>query len=366
MRFIYLSCLSLSLGTGAYAQQTAAPKKLPLNTLIVSGGPNPTYNQYAIESNARYVEKLTQGVTARRILFADGTKTSPTISVVKPAPDQDEQTVFNWLLRQPPVPDPIVFRASTLPQIDGPATKESVTQNIGWLAEQAKNGQKSLLYFTGHGSLGSKVPEAGGKPEPDSQNTVYNLWSDQNISVRETAEALKNWPQASPLVVVMVQCYSGGFGNLLFEGGDPTKPLLDRNFCGFYATIGERMASGCTSQVNETDYQDFTTHFFAALTGVSRDGRKVSGADYDKNGTVTMLEAMAWTNLKDLSIDVPVCTSDAYLRNIFPATADQSWAQTPYSTIVKSAAPWQKAVLEGLSNQLGLKGELRIADSMKV
>ncbi|RYG53317.1 hypothetical protein EON80_32860 [bacterium] len=33
---------------------------------------------------------------------------------------------------------------------------------------------------------------------------------------------------------------------------------------------------------------------------------------------------------------------------------------------MKSAAPWQKAVLEGLSNQLGLKGELRIADSMKV
>ena len=120
------------------------------------------------------------------------------------------------------------------------------------------------------------------------------------------------------------------------------------------------MSSGCTSEVDERDYQDFTTHFFAALSGISRDGRAISGADYDRNGAVSGLEAFAYTNLNDHSIDVPMCTSDLYLRRTLGESDGNSWMQTPYSKVINDATPWQKAILNGLSRELKLSGEKRI------
>lgn len=367
MRILPLLSFSLGLTSCAFSQ-AQAPTKTPINTVIVSGGPTPDYNQYAIESNARYVEKLTAGTGNKRILFADGRKTSKTIITERRTPGQDTQDLFAWLfdIRQPRTQ--IDFQPSTLKQINGSATKKVVLQNVAWLSKQAQNGRKSLLYFTGHGSAGQKrrLTLSGMKWAEDSENTTYALWGDDEVSVKELSAPLKNWPTKTPLVLVMVQCHSGGFANLMFEGGDPQKPLLNRDFAGFFAATGDRNSSGCTPEVNEADYQDFTTHFFAALSGVSRDGRPVYGADYDRNGGVSMLEAMAWTNLRDRSIDVPVCTSDAYLRAIFPQTRDMIWSKTSYSTLLKTAAPWQKATLEGLSKELGLKGESRITAAMKI
>jgi hypothetical protein len=367
MRFLPLFTLSLGL-TSCTLSLAQAPTKLPLNTVIVSGGPSPDYNQYAIESNARYVEKLTVGTTTKRVLFADGRKTSKTIVTEQSGPDQQAQTLFAWLFETTPPSSKTIYRPSTLNQINGSATKKVVLQNVAWLAGQAKNGQKSLLYFTGHGSAGQKrrLSLAGLRWEEDYDNTTYALWGDDEVSVKELAVPLKNWPAKTPLVLVMVQCHSGGFANLMFEGGDPKKPLLNRDFAGFFAATGDRNSSGCTPEVNEADYQDFTTHFFSALSGITRDGRRVAGADYDRNGGVSMLEAMAWTSLRDRSIDVPVCTSDTYLRTIFRQSRDMSWSKMPYSTLLKAAAPWQKATLQGLSKELGLKGETRIAAAMKI
>ena len=139
--------------------------------------------------------------------------------------------------------------------------------------------------------------------------------------------------------------------------------MLNRDIAGFFSSTGERPAAGCTSEVNERDYQDFTTHFFAALSGISRDGRPIAGADYDHNGTVSGSEAFAWAGLNDLSIDVPVTTSDAYLRSLFSSPND-SWKSTPYAQLLASAQPWQSALLDGLSARLNLKGEARVAAAL--
>ena len=62
----------------------------------------------------------------------------------------------------------------------------------------------------------------------------------------------------------MVQCYSGAFGNLLFQGGDPAAEAVDHDIAGFFATVKEKMAAGCTPAVDERDYKDFSSYFFAA------------------------------------------------------------------------------------------------------
>lgn len=348
--------LLLALGLlvcGHARAQTAPTGAAPLRTLIISGGPNFEYNQYAIESNARYVEGLTDKSSWRRIHFADGKPNSRTIAAAQNSPDFHAQRALAWILNEELPEDKIVAQASTLRQIDGASTKPSVTRVLDEFSRPTTNEQ-GLLYFTGHGSAG------GTQTRPDYENTTFALWNDDDISAREVAGAIRQWPAQNPLFVVMVQCHSGGFANLIFQDGDPKKPLLDRDIAGFFSSTGARVAAGCTSEVNERDYQDFTTHFFAALSGVSRDGRAVTGADYDRNGLVSGSEAFAWAGLNDLSIDVPVTTSEAYLRSIFAYQGDD-WQSTPYAQVVANAQPWQVALLDGLSARLNLKGEARVA-----
>ena len=351
-----LLALGLLLCGAALAQ--IAPNtgdKTPLRTLIISGGPNVEYNQYAIESNARYLEKLTQNSAWRRIYFADGKAGSRTISAIASTPASKTARALALVTDDDLPTDAIVAQASQLKRIDGAATKAAVTRVLNAFAAPKAN-ESGLLYFTGHGSAG------GNQLRPNYQNTTYALWNDDEVSVREVARAIQNWPATNPLFVVAVQCHSGGFANLIFQDGDPKKPLLNRDIAGFFSSTGQRMAAGCTSEVNERDYQDFTTHFFAALSGVSRDGRAIRGADFDRNGMVSGSEAFAYASVHDLSIDVPVSTSDAYLRSLYEQNND--WQSTPYSQILQSAQPWQKAMLNELSGALKLTGETRVQDAI--
>ena len=351
-----LLALGLLLCGAAHTQPAPnAGDKTPLRTLIISGGPDVAYNQYAIESNARYLEKLTQNSAWRRIYFADGKAGSRTISAISSTPASRAARALALVTDDDLPDDAIVAQASQLKRIDGAATKPAVTRVLNAFA-QPKAGESGLLYFTGHGSAG------GSQMRPNYQNTTYALWNDDDISVREVARAIQSWPATNPLFVVAVQCHSGGFANLIFGDGDPKKPLLNRDIAGFFSSTGQRMAAGCTSEVNERDYQDFTTHFFAALSGVSRDGRAISGADFDRNGVVSGSEAFAYASVHDLSIDVPVSTSDAYLRALYGQSQD--WQNTPYSQVLLNAQPWQKAMLNQLSSALKLTGETRIQDAI--
>ena len=350
MKTPIIFALTLLIGAAAHAQNA------PLRTLIISGGPNFNSNQYAIESNARYVEKLTEKSSWRRVTFADGRPNSRTIAAVQTSPAIATERVLSWILQEELPDPPIVAQASTLRRIDADSTKPSVTKILGEFAQPAPD-ERGLLYFTGHGNAG------GTRRRPDYQNTTFALWNNEDISEREVADSIRAWPARNPLFVVAVQCHSGGFANLIFEDGDPQKPLADRDIAGFFSSTGQRVAAGCTPEVNERDYQDFTTHFFAALSGVSRDGRAISGADSDGDGTVSGSEAFAYANIHDLSIDVPVATSDAYLRSVYADNKDD-WQKTPYSQIVANAQLWQKAMLNQLSSALNLTGETRVADAM--
>ena len=347
------SCIS------PHAQPLPYPASKWNRVLIVSGGPDTEYNQYAIESNARYVASLTKNAAWRRILFADGKPTSKTISTVLDTPRTRAAAIVAWILNFGPPDEKTQLNAPTLRPINAPATPDSITQNIATFAQSVNSKDSQLVYFTGHGSPGKN--QFG---NDDYINTQYNSWGD-DFSVRQLARELQKSKSQAPLVLVMVQCYSGGFANVLYQDGDPTKPLWSRDICGFFAAIPDRMAAGCTSQVNERDYQDFTTHFFAALSGVSRDGRKVTGADYDNNGSVSFDEAYAYAQINDDSIDVPLCTSDAFLCQVFPNDAPTGWQKTSFSRLSKDATPSQLAVLGTLGPKVKLSGQDQLAKAYK-
>jgi len=326
--------------------------------LLVSGGPDARNNQYAIESNARYLASLTRGAKWRRILFADGRGRSKTISVLLDTPRTRARMVAAWILDLEAPDEATSLKAPTLAPLSGASTPASIRRSLGEFgATGDKSKARELIYFTGHGAPGTDA-----RGDDDYANTVYAGWNG-DFSTRELARALQSSKSKAPLVLVMVQCHGGGFANTLFTQGDPKRGVWNRDFCGFFASTAERPAAGCTSQVNERDYQDFTTSFFAALSGVSRDGRPVSGADYNRDGRVSLQEACAYADLHDLSIDVPVSTSDTFLRHVFPYH-DTAW-QRSYAPVRARAASWQSAVLDGLCSRLNLRGDARLAQAQK-
>lgn len=313
-----------------------SPSKLlgPYRTLIVGGGPDNEHNQAAIESNVRYVSRLLPAGSVSRVLYTDGNPDSKNVL----CEDADRKTFY---------------RVPEIRHIDGPAEIGQVKSEMAKIASSCSTNldASALLYFTGHGS-----------PNPDGlyENNFYDLWDHKELQVTDLAAALKGFPKQTPIALVMVECFSGAFGNVLFEGGDPKGPLLDQNICGFFASVAQRTAAGCTPEINEANYRDFTSYFFAALSGVDRLGKPVTGADYNHDGKVGMNEAFAYALIQDNSIDTPVCTSDVFLRR-FVTTKDEDIVLTPYSQVESWAAPAQLASLTALTKYLDLSGEDRIS-----
>jgi len=354
--------------TPSPAQKVAAVRAVaapafagPGVALTVGGGPTPEYNQVAIESNVRYVDSLLPAATPRYVLFAGGDKTTATVQYQDTVKATDAEIALRYVLGESDEGGPIRYRAPRLPRLDGPSRRATVAATFDKLATGAKTSPAApgsapyLLYFTGHGS----------QNERNLDNNTYELWNKEEISVRDLAGEIAKFPKTQPVTLVMVQCFSGAFGNLLFENGDPQGRLTDRPLCGFFAATRERPAAGCTPEVNEADYHDFTGYFFAALTGKGRTGNTIAPPDYDKDGKVGMNEAFAYALITEPSMDVPVATSDVFLRRFAPVKTDKEIVATPWESVRMWASPAQKAALDGLSVALSATGPDRLKTALQ-
>ena len=327
-----------------------------LEALIIGGGPSPQDNQVAIESNVRYLLRLLPNGSPRTVLFADGDPQAKTVLFEKKAKDLAAADRILTLLLQGPEawrPATYQFRAPTIPKIDGPAKRAGMDAAFERLRGGARGPSNPLLlYFTGHGSANK---------QRNLDNNAFDLWGEQ-LYVKDLAQQISALPPDRPLAIVMVQCYSGAFGNLLFQGGDPAADAVENDIAGFFATVKEKMAAGCTPAVDERDYKDFSTYFFAALTGKDRVGRAVTGADYNHDGRVGMDEAFCYTLVHNATIDIPVCTSDVFLRR-FVTLPDSEIFKSSYEQLKDWATPAQKAALDLLSNALGITGDDRLQNA---
>ncbi len=296
--------------------------------LLIGGGPTPAHNEVSIERNTAFVDELV-GDGERRVLFADGTMTTPHVQYRDPSSGA------------------ISLRPARLPRLDAPASAAGL--DSVWYDFAAEAGAGGLVvYFAGHG-----LPDRA------------LLWSGEVLSVQGLVARLAELPAAVPVILLMTQCYAGGFAQALFEDGDAARPLLQRDIAGFFAAPPDRMSAGCTPELDEASYDDFTTHFFGALAGVDRLGRPRAGADYDEDGRVGMDEAYAYTLVASDSIDVPTTTSDALLRHLVPL-ADAEVFTAGYSEVHALATAAQRAALDGLSHQLGATGEARLLETYEL
>ena len=334
--------------------------------LTFGGGPNPQFNQVSLEKNVQYYQKVLTDLGFKNvphdIYFADGgTQLHAVKFQIPPGADGDSDLSLANLFSNPE--DMATrFRSTLLRHLAGPATATSLNN---WFDTTGKSFQPQdhlYFYFTGHGNGGTDVGHV---------NTTMDLWASPPEHMRDFVKQLDKLNPGSDVTLFMVQCHSGGFANIIYTDADPKKGLSPQHRIGFFSTTFSRLAAGCTPVMNEEEYRDFSTFFFAALCGKTRTGRQVVKPDYDKKGFTSYNDAFSYVLINDDTINIPVISSDQFLSDFSRNRAAKDSAElldmkSPYATILQAATPAQSVVLEALSSQLRLTGDDRVVKAQEL
>ena len=289
------------------------------NFLVLAGGGNPNQNEIALEKNVHYFQRTLRAMgynpATAHIFFANGNNGQATVRYL----DANQRQKF---------------RVPQIPNLNGPSTLGNLDH---WITQLIAQGQKnpSFVYFTGHG-----IPK-----------TAF-LWENQELTVQQFARALDRLPPEMPVVTMMAQCFAGSFANFIYQDGNPQRPLALQTRCGFFATIATQPSVGCTPEVNEADYKDYSSSFFAGMSGRSRTGVKVASADYNRDGTITFAEAHAFAKVDEQTTDLPVSTSEVWLQERISQRQQAKVLAQPMRMLLSHARPEQVFVIKGLAARL--------------
>lgn len=327
--------LSLSGVLGCGGQARAVD-----HVLVIGGGPMPESNQLSLERNVTFLLDGLGDDVRTHVYFADGDD-----------PGRDLRT-FDAGLEVAPARELLAilfgesdglratYRDHRVPQVDGPATAAAVDEWFETFGPTLGEGDRLSVYVTGHGDAADD--------EETPRNTYMLLWEDGFWSVREFAERLDRLDPRVPVTVVSVDCYCGGFADLIYRGGDPENGLAEADRCGFFATTHDRPAAGCSDEP-DGPAAEYSLPFFSATFGRSPKGSTVTGSDLDGDGRVSTAEAHAFAVTHLETIDVPVRTSEEFaLRQ--GEEIERSWSAADRD----AADAVTRHAVTGLCTRLGL------------
>lgn len=326
-----LPASTASLSSSAKNTAFCSKNQSQPNFFVMGGGGAPAYNEIALEKNVLYFQRILRvlGYKAEEasIFFANGNNGQATVRYINKQGQQQ-------------------FKAPKIPNLKGAATLTNLQRHIQQTARENSN-KPLFFYFTGH----------GGKNAQNLDNNSFILWNEQQLSVKQFAQMLDQMPQRTPVVAMMAQCFSGSFANFIYKGGDPKHPVALQTRCGFFATVSSLPSVGCTPEVNEADYRDYSSSFFAGLSGRDRTGKAVASGDYNKDGRVSYAEAHAFAKVDEKSIDLPISTSEAWLQSKASEQQQETILSQPINQVVKTARPEQRYVVSSLIKTFGLDGQ---------
>lgn len=317
--------------------------------LVVGGGYSPTGNQVSLEKNVQYLQRLLEPAGAKaHIFFSDGNHPDRDLHYLG---EEDSIPRANALMAEILRTDDHLwnqYRDHQIQGVQGPASRSALEEWFSKEGAALQAGDRLVLYITTHGG------RSRNRKEP--RNTRIHLWDNQSFDVQELAGWIHDLPQGVAVTLVMVQCHSGGFADLIFEEANPEKGLAERPISGFFATFHDRLAAGCTADVHEENYHEYSTYFWAALTGTDRFGKPHAQPDYDGNGVTSASEAHAWTVLNAATIDIPVQTSDAFLMSLSDKPPSRS-TKVSLADLLEDSPSTTGVVLSELCKQLGVPHE---------
>ncbi len=270
------------------------------DALLIGGGHEPLRSEGQIELNVIWVQEiLTNAGIDVTTWFTDGN--APGFDVYGVSADSDASD-YAPLAR--------VFGDRFLEareykenDVQNVAGSTDVTSLLPALTERLNTDDDPvLLVYNGHGSQSSGA----------ASGVTLNLWNNTTLSARELHENITE--RTAPLRWVFTQCYSGGFHRLAYDNPDEGLQLTDARRCGFTAESAYQLSEGCSASLDTGDYRDYTTYFFAALSGRGRDGDVLGvNPDSDGDGITTPREAHFYTLAHAYSSDLSRSTSEDYL-----------------------------------------------------
>jgi hypothetical protein len=311
--------------------------------ITIGGGYDPSGNQVSLEKNAIFVQNLLSEKLGendqQEIYFSDGAEPTPDLQFIDVEQEKNCPKAARIMCEVFGSADAVglCYRNHKVPGVKGPTELATLKRRFKELGRELEPGDRLFVYVTAHGGPGGSGEESdgydyeydeeeekwvatstGGRDEAENNdqfNTSFYLWDSEEVSAQDFNRWLGNFSPEVQVVLVMVQCYSGGFANAIFHRNDAELGLAPHNRCGFFAQLHDRGAAGCTPEVNESDYQEYSSFFWAALGGKTRNGEPIKKPDYDGDGQTSLAEAHAYAIIESDTIDIPVRTSEVLLRH---------------------------------------------------
>ena len=273
-----------------------------LHVIVVNGGASKGQNY---QSHFLHVRRLLdllarQGIATNRITVfdADGTDPEPDMAVRDIQPESDF-----WLLRGTRLEHVLgtqtVYANTELPGVQLlPATRAGIQAWFKTARGRLRAGDTLLVYVTDHGT----------KSEKADDNRI-TLWGDkESLPVSDLRKDLERLAPGVRVVMLMSQCFSGGFASLLSVHGHGDVPR--GSVCGYFSVTPDRPAYGCYPENRGKENVGHSFHFLEAL---ARGGSFAAAHD-----------DVLW---EDHTPDVPLRTSDVYLAQLLDRAAKAAGAE---------------------------------------
>lgn len=297
--------------------------------LAIGGGAWPEATQVQIEQDVGLAaEVLGAGGV---VLFGAGAG-APVVQVQRPTAERDPVGVALADLFAPRGGRDATYRAPRI-HVDAEATATRVLGSLDRALGKGGEPEPLLVFIAGHGEMGATA-----------KDNVVSLWAASSITAAELATTLDR--AARPARVVVTTCFSGGFAELAFAGGDEAAGATTAPRCGLFASTWDLEASGCDPNPDRGAQEGYALHFLGALRGRDRDGAELPLAtlDLDGDGSIGLLDAHTRVRIASGGVDVPTTTSERWLRASAPT----------HGPSVELAMPEEDAVIAALGERLGI------------
>jgi hypothetical protein len=217
----------------------------------------------------------------------------------------------------------VAYRSAKIPNAR-PASKRELIDAIR--SASSNNTAGTIVFGAGHGT-----------PAEKGERAALELFGlDESLSVDGLAKELDLIKLSAPLAFVLGHCHSGAFTELAYTGADPKARLAEPVRCVLAAVPPDRQASGCSADVADPSARAYLALIAEALVS--------SAADADKNGRISLAEAHAHARIHDLTVDLPVTTSEMFLVNTLKkAVPDPSTLD--FDRVLQNARPADRRVL---------------------
>ena len=282
---------------------------------IVGGGYDLKSSQAQIEKNVLWAADAIKNAPILNdsreinIFFTDGNNQAKDVKVWRPVDAKQSLLQPLAMIYDAGYENGLEYRNHKITNVQASTKRSELEPALAKSFSELQQGDRGLFIFNGHGSQ-------------DKTNTANNkiwLWDRTSLSVNDFSNLLNKVDNTVPMRFVFTQCYSGGFERSIHPNSNDSIKLVNAPRCGFFAEAADRKAEGCSSGINIDDYRDYSTYFFAALSGKTRQGEALpENPDRNKDGEVSLYEAHLYTLAQADSTDLPRSTSEVYLERWQP------------------------------------------------